>query len=230
MLPFTVSRAVSRILFCAVLVPLLLSGCASTPVKATIAAGSEKKPVKIAVMHFQRVLPKEGQRTVNCPLTGAIFIGCPSPEGTEQTMENAFLQKLSVSQGSHVIPPVETEGMYQRLALNTFKPVPMQILKSIGSQLNADAVLTGYLFCYRARVGTAYGVEQPASVAFAIYLVRVSDGAVLWKGIFEKTQKALLEDLSQLSSFIKEKGRWVTADELMNEGVDQVFKTFPDLP
>jgi hypothetical protein len=39
-----------------------------------------------------------------------------------------------------------------------------------------------------------------------------------------------MEDLFQFSSFYRGKGRWVTAEELTEEGLEQVLKTFPGMP
>ena len=215
--------------FCCLLGGLLFltTGCAKAPVKATIPAPADKHPLKIAVMHFQRVLPEGKRQTVACPLTGAIFNSCNAPDGTEQILETTLLNRLRKPDGPQFIPTGETDKIYQRLPLNSLKTIPLQILKSIGEQSNADAILVGYLFCYRERVGYEYAAERPASVAFGVYLIRLNDGKMLWKGVFEKTQKSLFEDLFQLSRFIKEKGKWVTADALLKEGIDEVALTFP---
>ena len=90
--------------------------------------------------------------------------------------------------------------------------------------------MTGYLYRYRERKGVSYTVEQPASVSFEIHLLRVSDGALVWRGSFDKTQSSLMENVLQFSSFFRGKGKWVTAEELAEEGIEQVLKTFPGLP
>ena len=38
-----------------------------------------------------------------------------------------------------------------------------------------------------------------------------------------------MEDLLQFASFYRGKGKWVTAEELAGEGMEQVLKTFPGL-
>jgi hypothetical protein len=88
----------------------------------------------------------------------------------------------------------------------------------------------GYLYRFRERKGESFAVEQPASVAFEIHLIRVEDGALVWRGAFDRTQGSLMEDLLQISSFYREKGRWVTAEELAAGGLKEVLKTFPGLP
>jgi len=117
--------------------------------------------------------------------------------------------------------------------INGFRQIPLKLpLKELliksGRELGADAVLYGYVFRFRERKGFAYGTDKAASVAFAMHLINVRDGSLLWKGIFDKTQTTLMEDIFQILSFYKERGRWVTARELTEEGVSEILKTFPD--
>jgi hypothetical protein len=85
------------------------------------------------------------------------------------------------------------------------------------------------VYRFRERKGFSLSVEKPASVAFEIHLIRVSDGAIVWRGIFDKTQASLMENLLQIASFIKEGAKWVTAKELAAEGMDEVLKDFPGI-
>jgi hypothetical protein len=38
-----------------------------------------------------------------------------------------------------------------------------------------------------------------------------------------------MEDIFQISSFVKEGGKWVTVKELTEEGMEEVLKKFPGL-
>jgi hypothetical protein len=87
----------------------------------------------------------------------------------------------------------------------------------------------GYVYRYRERKGYSYSAEKPASVAFAIHLIRVNDGAIIWRGSFDKTQTSLMDYILQILSFYKNGGRCVTAKELTEEGMEEVLKKFPGL-
>ena len=69
--------------------------------------------------------------------------------------------------------------------------------------------------------------EHPASVAFEIHLIKTIDGSTIWRGVFDKTQKSLMEDVFQISSFFKGGGKWLTARQLSKQGMDEIFETFP---
>jgi hypothetical protein len=96
-----------------------------------------------------------------------------------------------------------------------------------GRNLGADAVIIGHLYRFRERIGTQYSVEIPASVAFDIHLIDVKDGRLLWSGNFDETQQSLFEDLYQLGTFLRRRGRWITAKELAVSGLEGILDTFP---
>jgi peptidoglycan-synthase activator LpoB len=92
----------------------------------------------------------------------------------------------------------------------------------VGKGLGADAILIGNIFVYREREGTELSVVSPASVAFDVQLLNTADGGIIWETYFTETQKPLLENVGEVGKFIKRKGKWVTADELAKEGVEEI--------
>lgn len=91
-----------------------------------------------------------------------------------------------------------------------------------GKNLGADAVLIGNIFVYKEREGAELSIVSPASVAFGIQLINTANGGIIWETYFTETQKPLLENIAEIGKFIKRKGRWVTADEIATEGVQEV--------
>lgn len=87
--------------------------------------------------------------------------------------------------------------------------------------IDADAFIYGFLKYYKEREGSDFGVESPAVVNFVVYLVEVETNFTLWSYEFDESQLPLLSDVSQIKKFFKRKGKWVTADELFKEGLDQ---------
>jgi len=97
------------------------------------------------------------------------------------------------------------------------------LAKEVGDRLKVDGVLMGLVRTYREREGTRIGAK-PAAVGFEIFLVRPSDGTVLWKGEFFEEQKPLNEDIV---GFFEKSGGFVTAQELSELGIQKVMKAFP---
>lgn len=92
-------------------------------------------------------------------------------------------------------------------------------LKQIGEMVYADAVIVGRVLRYRERDGAEWGVRSPASVAFVLDLIDVRRGDVVWSSRFDETQKAPSENIFALGDISQRGIRWLTADQLAQDGV-----------
>lgn len=201
------------------------------PVIASYGAEKEadktRPPVRMAIIPFQAILPQtESGNTVFCPLCGAVYFGGKIAEGGEKVAEDLFIEKLKEFKEIEVIPQEKVEGIFKRVRAESLKAPLLEILKKTGTELEADLVVVGYVFRYMERIGYDYSVEKPASVAFEISFVNPKDGGIIWRGVFDRTQKSLMEDVLQITSFFKGGGKWLTARQLTKQGMDRVFKTF----
>jgi hypothetical protein len=208
---------------------LMLIGCASsTPVRT--AAETANEPVilkKIAVVSFEKLTSDDGSRVAQCPVSGTVFSTCALPQNAEVIVQDFFLQRLEKSGQFVVIPPYQSDLVYQKVrGENVNAPVAQQLQKA-GKLLEADGIVIGYVSCFRERVGYSFSAERPASVTFGVYLIRVSDGDLVWGRIYDKTQQSFSENVFQSSTFFRRGLRWVTAAELAEDGVDEIVNTFP---
>ena len=187
---------------------------------------------RIAVVPFQQIIPEDiDQGVVLCPLCGTIFSAAKAAGSPETVIEERFLEYLKESKPKlDIIAGERVAGAYRLVSTASLKDPLRQVLRDVGNELGAEGIVLGYLYRFRERKGESFSVEQPASVAFEIHLIRVEDGALVWRGAFDRTQGSLMENLLQISSFFREKGRWVTAEELAAGGLKEVLKTFPGLP
>ena len=185
---------------------------------------------RIAVVPFQSIRQEDAEiTTARCPVCGLVFRTEGYAKGSETVVEGIFLDRLKDEKAFVLIPPERVGGVYEGVTGQLFKADLLDVLKKVGSELEADGIILGYVYRFRERKGFSLSVEKPASVAFEIHLIRVSDGAIVWRGIFDKTQASLMENLLQIASFIKEGAKWVTAKELTAEGMDEVLKDFPGI-
>lgn len=183
---------------------------------------------RIAVVPFQAIRQEDADiKTVRCPVCGLVFRTESYAKGSETVVESIFLDRLKDEKAFALIPPDRVGGVYEGVTAALFKADLLDVLKKVGTELEADGIILGYVYRFRERKGFSLSVEKPASVAFEIHLIRVGDGAIVWRGIFDKTQTSLMENLLQIASFLKEGGKWVTAKELAAEGMDEVLKDFP---
>jgi hypothetical protein len=183
----------------------------------------------LAVIAFQPLLPAEGSTMVICPLCSAGFSGGKIEKGAENLVQESFIDKLRDFNQVKVMPPEKVMAVYNRVVAESLKKPLLDVLTKVGTELQADIIVVGYVYRYTERIGYDYSVERPASVAFEIRLLNVKDGSTIWRGVFDKTQKSLMEDLFQTSSFFKGGAKWLTASQLAKLGIDEIFKTFPSI-
>jgi len=202
---------------------LLLAAWASGTLHA---ADEQKVSHRVAVIPFQVVPPDEGTSTAFCPVCGNAVSAGEVAEGGQTALEEIFSDKLRELAGVDLLPSEKTAGAYQRISVDSLKQGYLQIIRKVGKELKADVVATGFVYRYRERVGYDYSAKRPASVAFEIHLISVSDGKTIWRGVYDRTQKSLMEDIFQASSFFKGGARWLTARQLAKLGVDETFQNF----
>jgi len=142
------------------------------------------------------------------------------PETAAQRITTKVVLALGSRPSLRVIGPPESSSMVDKT--QDTQPSLQAMAQEAGIRLKVDAVLTGLVRTYREREGSKLGAN-PAAVGFEVYLVRPSDGTVLWRGEFFEEQKPLTQDV--VGFF--EAGGFVTADELAEMGVQKVMKAFP---
>jgi hypothetical protein len=98
---------------------------------------------------------------------------------------------------------------------------------ALGKKQEVEGIMLGQVWRFRERRGSDFAVERAASVAFSLTLFSARDGLPVWKGVFDETQKSLLENLLAFSSFQGRGGRWTTARELASEGMGSLLGRLP---
>ena len=106
---------------------------------------------------------------------------------------------------------------------NSDAAMDYELIQKLGRRFKADAVLSGTIYRWDERQGTGLAVNRPASVAFDLNLVRSTDGAIIWRGVFEKTQRSLSENILDARTFFHGGARWMTAEGLGKLGLQQLL-------
>ncbi|BEQ15783.1 hypothetical protein [Desulfoferula mesophila] len=215
----------AAVLVCALAAGL---GCSSKSSSQSMRQEISWVPKKLAVMPFIRVdSPVMPGNTVCCPLTGATFNSGQIIPGAERVLDQALNTDLRQICSVPMVPYAQTGLVFGQIAGRQFKDSLRQDVAATAKKLGADAVMVGFIFRFRQRVGTSYAVDKPASVAFDLTVMRVSDASVIWKNSFDETQQSLSADLLNLDQYMKHGLRWFTAEELGKMGVTKVLKQFP---
>lgn len=209
---------------------LVLAGCAASGPVVTTTAPVEALGVKrILVLPFQDMYKVFGANmSYNCPLCDSVYeIQTVSPDA-DLFLTDQLMAVLTARGDFSLIPPDEAEGVVQQLVSPDGRLLPpLDLLQRAGRSVDADGVLLGRVYRFEERIGAKFSVQRPASVTFDLLLIRVVDGRILWTGRFEETQKSLSENLFNLGTFVRRGGRWISAQEMAQAGLEEMLKTFP---
>ena len=165
--------------------------------------------------------------TILCPICKRVFQSGTVVPGSENYLTRLLYQKMEALEQFKIVSPQKLDEILIPSVKKNFeeKPVPSSI--QIAKELDAKFILVGYLFRFEERVGSSIGVEKPASVGFDVHLFRIKDGAEVWKGGVDETQRPLSENLLQIGSFLRRKASWLTAEELSGVGMEELLKRLP---
>ena len=189
-----------------------------------VVAGTEQ----VLVLPFQNMAWLYGEDvSVRSPLSGRAFMTGPVAEGAELVLSDLMVDALRQRTAFQTVPSGEAPGLLNALKdAAEARPSPLKLLAQTGRMLNADLVFQGYLYRFKQRVGKDYGAESPASVAFDLYLVDSRTQQVVWSAFFDETQQALTDDLRFIGTFFRRGGRWITAEEMARDAMQDMFKEF----
>ncbi|MDW7773448.1 MAG: hypothetical protein SCH71_11215 [Desulfobulbaceae bacterium] len=103
----------------------------------------------------------------------------------------------------------------------------LDTLRQVGQSISCNAILETTVRRYTERIGTKWSVEQPAAVAFQFRLIGVDIGNILWSAKFDEEQISLLENLYNLGKAKTRGFTWITAADLMLEGIQEKLSASP---
>jgi len=217
------------VLCCLISCVWLFFACQNAAVNVSEPPSGPLSIKKILVLPFKELSDQPGEHPdTRSPVTGRIFITGEVAEYAANFLTDslvAWLQtntpyELRISNYSRSAGSIlDAAGGY--LALNR------QNLTAFGQEEAVDAVLLGFVYRFRERVGKGFSAESPASVAFDLNLIRVTDARTVWSGSFDETQQTLGQNLFQLGTFLSRGGRWVTAKDMATDGLKNMLKKFP---
>lgn len=183
--------------------------------------------VSISILPFKNMAAVYGEnQNTRCPICGKIFITGEVAENADRMLTDHLFFLLKERKDISLVPIGQARGVWAGLLSESNRTLSeRELVIKTGRALEVDAVMVGHLYRFRDRIGNQYSVDSPASVAFDIHLIRVSDGRLVWSGHFNETQRSLSENLFQLGTFLQRKARWITAQEMAISGLENIIRT-----
>ncbi len=103
------------------------------------------------------------------------------------------------------------------------------MVAEIGKKVNCQGVLLTTVRRFKQRVGTEYASEEPASVDLIMVLLHAETGAVLWTADVRETQESFFENILSFDKMQRRGFKWITAEQLLEQGMAERLTTCPYL-
>lgn len=103
------------------------------------------------------------------------------------------------------------------------------MVAAVGKQVGCDGVMTTTVRRYQQRQGTEYAVDDPASAEFTMTLLHAASGRVLWTGDFQETQESFLDNILTYEKMQSRGFKWVSVEQLMEQGISERLASCPYL-
>jgi len=201
-------------------------GPASAASHAVWTPGDADSVGRVAFLPFVRVAPADSGKIAVCPVDRRSHDACPIDQAAEAELSRALGRVLSGGAWASQREINAARDRVKKRGGQTLAPSgPLQL--AIGRELRADAVLFGFVYCYRNRSGAALASGKPASIGFSLHMVDVRTKKPIWSMSYQDEQKALFANLLDLPLFIKRKGKWITASEMAAESAKVVKENLP---
>jgi hypothetical protein len=191
----------------------------------------KKRPArigKIVVLGFRPAM-SQGREPgiIRSPFSGTVFMAQPIQDDVPDKMTSKMFDRIQEGERYEIIGPNQAKGAFASIVSSDQGISDREVFGKIGQSFSADAVIVGSIYRWREREGTNYSVSSPASVAFDLYLIEPRTRSILWGDKFDKTQKSLSENILDVGTFLKGKGRWMTAAELAELGLTELLNKSP---
>ena len=222
-------KACSFYLIFFIITSLLFACKSSVPVRET-----EALPLtngKLLILPFKDMSAIYGENvSARCPLCGNVFMTGEVTDDAEDILTQSLISLMEARKGVELIPLGQAQGVWsEMLSRDEDRLSDRDQIVETGRILGADAVMAGYIYRFRERIGTGYSVDSPASAAFDVHLVDVTSRSILWIGHFDETQGSLFENLFKIGTFLKRKGAWITVNKMAVSALEDMLKTLVTL-
>ncbi len=181
----------------------------------------------LAILPFIVERVEDRARGAVCPACSGLYARGDVSSGSKIYLTRLLQEKMEAMGTFKLLPLEKVEEALSKSDRREFDLNPVRSSIQLGRTLGMDFIFVGFLFRFEQRVGSAIGVDKPASVGFDVHLIRLRDRKMVWTGKFDETQKPLSENLLKMGSFVRRKASWLTAEELSSVGMDEMLMRFP---
>lgn len=212
-----------------ILLCVFLFGCAHSKQTPSDRATGETRGMTLVLPFVDMVKIYGSNASVRNPITYKVFVTGIIEEKSALDLTNELYrligQETKLKWGT--LPDIQIANGSSHYSTFGLKKNHAKHLQELGCREGVDTIMIGYLYAFRNRRGGDYGVERPSHVEFELVLMQTMSGRIVWQRSFKEIQKPLSEDLLKIKSFIKRKGKWVSAHEMARGALKEMLQTVP---
>ena len=136
-----------------------------------------------------------------------------------------FAQSLQDNSKHFFTNSSEAYNCSQSIAKATTAPrAALQRWGEVGRCMKVDLLLVPQVYEWNPRHGSSVGVVTPARIALGFFLIDARNDRLVSRFHFDETQQALSDNLLEAGKFFKRGARWITAEEMAVEAMNQAIK------
>jgi TolB-like protein len=190
-------------------------------------------PDNVSVRRLQPIQPGSIRRIAVLPFTEAALQRPPVPgqeplpEPPGDTVTRLVIDAMRRYPDWQITDSLVVGEAFRRLYGEVRAPTADEA-RAVGKVLGVDSVVRGQVSTFDERIGTEIAAERPARVDFAVELVRIPSGEVMWQGEYDEQQQALSDNFWNLGGFLRAGATWLRARELTALGAEQVVARMHD--
>ncbi len=102
-------------------------------------------------------------------------------------------------------------------------------VSAIGKKIGCEGVLVTTVRRFKQREGTEYASDDPAAADLHMALINAANGAVLWTADFRETQESFLDNILSFDKMQKQGFKWISVEQLVDQGMSERLATCPYL-
>ncbi len=103
------------------------------------------------------------------------------------------------------------------------------MVSAIGKKVGCEGVLMTTVRRFKQREGTEYASDDPAAADLHMALIHAASGAVLWTTDFRETQESFLDNILSFDKMHKQGFKWISVEQLVEQGIIERLATCPYL-
>ena len=196
---------------------LLLVGC-STPKQPPMPVGA----LKLGVADFTQPI------TASDMLAGYALENAPHIDKKVLNEMDAILASVLASKSKNTFKSRESAQHCAQVVRGqsgrSNNQAALRTWSAIGRCMGVDLLVVPQLYECRERDGGSLGVATPAKVIMDIFVLDVRNEALISRSHYDETQSALSNNLLEAGKFFKRGGKWVSAGELAEEGMEKAVR------